>query len=153
MAHGREVKVSTFAHVTATLPSKFKMMTYPSFPSLIPIAPVVCLTETSPGGRPRKWKKAQVERTEDRARERAKLYHQPCKGGLTGLVYFDPTDAYHFSLNLPETFLQSMEHFLAHLCSKEGGRKGEGKEGSLPSHLPTGTAQTDERRWMGKYVN
>ena len=59
--------------------------------------------------------KAQVERTEDRARERAKLYHQPCKGGLTGLVYFDPTDAYHFSLNLPEKFSRAGAHFFAQL--------------------------------------
>ena len=58
LAHGREVKVSTFAHVTVTLSSKFKMTAYSSFPSLIPIAPVVCLTETSPRRRPRKWKKS-----------------------------------------------------------------------------------------------
>ena len=102
-----------------------------------------------------KWKKAQVGRTEDRARERASQVVEPtiqgwARKGVPALVNFDPTVAHHFCHNLPETVSQSRDHFLAQLCSKEGG----GKEGSLPSHLlPTGTAQTDERRWMGKYVN
>ena len=99
LAHGREVKVSTFAHVTATLSSKFEMTAYSSsFPSFSDSNRSCRLSDwghRSGGAAAEEMEKAQVERTEDRARERAKLYHRP-----------------------------------------KGGRKGGGKEGPLPSHLP-----------------